>query len=417
MRSYLVGGAVRDGLLNIDVYDRDWVVVGSTPEEMVGLGYSQVGKDFPVFLHPKTKEEYALARTERKSGLGYHGFEVFSDASVTLEEDLKRRDLTINAMALDSKGLVVDPYGGQDDLRDRVLRHVSDAFVEDPLRVLRVARFAAKLADFGFTVAEETSALMAAMVGSGELLNLTPERVWQEVGKALQCQKPSVFFDVLDRVGAVKVLFPELYALHGVQQPVKHHPEGDVWIHTMMVLDTAALLSDEVDVRFAALVHDLGKGLTQKSLWPKHHGHESAGVPLVSSLCKRYRIPKKTQNLAKKVTELHGLIHRGLDSDGTPFLKPKTYLSVFKASNAIKNPEVFSKLLLCCLADARGRLNFENVEYPQFRFWQQLLVYVSVVDVADIVKMGYQGVEIANQIDEARLGLIQTFIEGDKSYM
>ena len=311
---YLVGGAVRDGLLDLEVYDRDWVVVGATAEEMLADGFQQVGKDFPVFLHPKTKEEYALARTERKAGVGYHGFEVFADPSVTLEEDLIRRDLTINAMAQSPSGEVLDPYGGQQDLQNKILRHVSEAFAEDPLRVLRVARFAAKLAPFGFTLASDTQALMALMVSRGELSDLTPERVWQEVVKALNTDIPSLFFEVLDRVGAVDVLFPELFSLHNVTQPKKYHPEGDVWIHTMMVLDAAARLSNDPMVRFAALLHDLGKAITPEELWPKHHGHDAAGVPIVAEFCERYRVPKKWQQQAQRVAEWHGLIHQGLNA-------------------------------------------------------------------------------------------------------
>jgi tRNA nucleotidyltransferase (CCA-adding enzyme) len=410
MQVYLVGGAVRDTLLGEKAYDHDWVVVGATPQEMLDNGYQQVGKDFPVFLHPKTKEEFALARTERKSGVGYHGFDVFADPSVSLEEDLIRRDLTINAMAKDGEGNIIDPYAGLSDLENRVLRHVSEAFSEDPLRVLRVARFAAKLAPYGFTLAPQTQALMAQMTASGELSNLTPERVWQEVVKALNTAKPSVFFDVLDKVGAVEKLFPELYALHGVTQPEKYHPEGDVWIHTMMALDASAKLSESENVRFAALVHDLGKGLTPKELWPSHKGHERAGVPLVKSLAKRYKLPKKTQILAEKVTEFHGLIHQGLTSEGLPYLKPKTYLKVLKACGALKDVASFKLLLLACEADAKGRLGFEEVEYPQSQFWLQVLDAASHVDNQAIIATGVQGAEIALAIEDARILQIKTFI-------
>lgn len=407
---YLVGGAVRDDLLGIEVYDRDWVVVGATPQQMLDDGFQQVGKDFPVFLHPKTKEEYALARTERKAGQGYHGFEVFAEPSVTLEEDLVRRDLTINAMARDDAGRLIDPYGGEADLAQRQLRHVSQAFTEDPLRVLRVARFAAKLAPFGFQVAPETHQLMAQMVSSGELSALTPERVWQEVVKALGTDSPSVFFDVLDEVGAVKVLFPELFALHGVTQPERHHPEGDVWRHTLMVLDQAAKLSSDIAVRLAACVHDLGKGVTPKALWPKHHGHEKAGVPLVQALCERYRVPKKQAQFAEKVTEFHGLIHQGLDSDGRPFLKPKTYLKVLQACQALKDSRAFDALLCACEADSKGRLGFEERPYPQRAFWLALAEAANQVDNQAILATGVTGAEIGQAIEQARLQRIRQFL-------
>ncbi|WP_321324948.1 multifunctional CCA addition/repair protein [Thiomicrorhabdus sp.] len=410
MKIYLVGGAVRDALLGGKAYDHDWVVVGATPQEMLAQGFQQVGKDFPVFLHPQTKEEYALARTERKVGVGYHGFEVFSDPSVTLQDDLIRRDLTINAMAQDDEGNIIDPYGGLEDLKNRILRHVSDAFAEDPLRVLRVARFAAKLAPYGFTLAEETKQLMTQMNASGELADLTPERVWQEVTKALNTEKPSVFFEVLDQVGAVEELFPELYALHDVTQPEKHHPEGDVWIHTMMVLDAAAQLTNDENVRFAALVHDLGKGLTPKELWPKHHGHEAAGVPLVATLAKRYRLPKKTQIMAEKVTEFHGLIHQGLTSEGKPHLKPKTYLKVLKQCGALKDVKQFELILLGCEADAKGRLGFEQVEYPQKPFWLEVLKAANQVNNQEILATGVKGAEIAEAIEQVRLQQITQFI-------
>ncbi|MBD3611408.1 MAG: multifunctional CCA addition/repair protein [Hydrogenovibrio crunogenus] len=410
MKTYLVGGAVRDALLNIPVYDHDWVVVGATPQDMLEQGFSQVGKDFPVFLHPKTKEEYALARTERKSGQGYHGFEVSFDPTVTLEDDLIRRDLTINAMAQDAEGQIVDPYGGQQDLADKVLRHVSEAFAEDPLRVLRVARFAAKLSAFGFTLAPETAALMKSMSASGELSALTPERVWQEVVKALNTQTPSVFFEVLDHVNALSILFPALDALKGVQQPEKHHPEGDAWVHTMMVLDASAALSNDVSVRFAALVHDLGKGLTPKALWPKHHGHEKAGVPLVAALCQQYRVPKKIQIFAEKVTEYHGLIHRGLDLEGHPHLKTATFLKVLSACQAFKEVAQFESLLIACEADAKGRLGFESRPYPQKDFWLELAKRANAVDNQAILATGVKGAEIGEAIVQERMRLIEDFV-------
>ncbi|WP_130536481.1 multifunctional CCA addition/repair protein [Thiomicrorhabdus indica] len=419
METYLVGGAVRDALLGIEVYDRDWVVVGATPKQMLEKGFEQVGKDFPVFLHPKTKEEHALARTERKQGRGYHGFEVFAEPSVTLEEDLIRRDLTINAMAQTPAGEIIDPYNGQQDLENRVLRHVSDAFSEDPLRVLRVARFAAKLAPFGFKVAPETVALMRQMVDSGELEQLTPERVWQEVVKVLNSVKPSEFFEVLAAVGADKVLFQELHALHGVEQPEKHHPEGDVWIHTMMVLESAGRLSSDIDVRFAALMHDLGKGVTPRELWPKHHGHEAAGLPLVKAVCKRFRVPKKVEQFALKVTEYHGLIHKALSRDASgekrselkPELKPKTYHKVLQNCGAYKDAATFEKILTACMADARGRLGFESVGYPQKDFWMRLLRAADQVDNQEIIAQGFKGKEIAEQIERGKINNIRAFIQ------
>ena len=411
LKVFLVGGAVRDGLLGQTVYDRDWVVLGATADQMLEQGFQQVGKDFPVFLHPTTKEEYALARTERKVGAGYHGFELFFDPSVTLEEDLIRRDLTINAMAQSESGEIIDPYSGKRDLELRVLRHVSEAFSEDPLRVLRVARFAAKLHRFGFVVAPETQQLMARMVGSGELEALTVERVWQELVKALNTDFPSVFFEVLDSVGAVEVLFPALFALHGVQQPEKYHPEGDVWVHSLMSLDASARLTEAPSVRFSALVHDLGKGVTDRALWPKHYGHEAAGVPLVVALCCQYRVPKKWRQQAERVTEWHGLIHQGLTSEGVPFLKPKTYLKVLKHCGAFKDISGFKAILLACEADARGRLGFESVAYPQVDFWLDLARVACDVNHQAIIQRGFKGADIAQEIERERLRLIKDFIK------
>jgi tRNA nucleotidyltransferase (CCA-adding enzyme) len=411
MKTYLVGGAVRDALLGIEVYDRDWVVVSATADQMLSEGYQQVGKDFPVFLHPSTKEEYALARTERKQGKGYHGFEVFADPSVTLEEDLIRRDLTINAMAKTESGDIIDLYGGQEDLENRILRHVSSAFSEDPLRVLRVARFAAKLANFGFELAPETHALMKDMVASGELSELTPERVWQEMVKVFSTSSPRRVFEVLDSVGALAVLFPELKALEGVEQPSQYHPEGDAWIHTLMVLDQACQQSTVLSNRFAALMHDVGKGVTPKELWPKHHGHEKAGLPLVKRLCQRYRLPKKVELFALKVTEFHGLIHQALDKQGKVHLRAETFHKVLLQCGAYKNRDEFEQILLSCQADARGRLGFENVEYAQLNLWLSVLDAASQVDNQAIIAQGYQGKEIAEQIERTRIQNIQTYID------
>ena len=399
---YLVGGAVRDQLLGIPNYDRDWVVVGATPETMLMQGFEQVGKDFPVFLHPKTKEEYALARTERKQGQGYHGFQIFADPSVTLEEDLKRRDLTINAMAQQpDTGEIIDPYGGQRDLKARVLRHVSMAFVEDPLRVLRVARFAAKFAPLGFRLAAETQALMQQMVASGELKALTPERVWQECVKALKTDHPAVFFETLKKVGALEVLFPELACLFSVPQSPKHHPEGDTGTHTLMVLQASVQQSKDVDVRFACLVHDVGKCVTDAKLWPKHPEHERLGVPIVKQLCQRYRVPKTTAHLAQLVTRWHGAIHRGLDyAQAKQF---ETILQVLEQTRAFKKPETFQKLLTCCYADHLGRKGFEQQPYPQQAFWQQALEKTQQIDIQAILQQGFQGKAISEQLHQERL--------------
>ncbi|MBN2865999.1 MAG: multifunctional CCA addition/repair protein [Thiotrichales bacterium] len=408
---YLVGGAVRDTLLGIEVYDHDWVVVGATAQAMLAEGFEQVGKDFPVFLHPKTKEEYALARTERKAGVGYHGFEIQASEAVTLEEDLMRRDLTINAMAESDTGEIIDPYHGQVDLKNRVLRHVSPAFAEDPLRVLRVARFAAKLAPFNFTLHPDTAKLMTEMTASGELQALTPERVWQEVVKVLNTNHPSVFFKVLRQVGALVVLFPEIDRLYAVPQSPKHHPEGDVGTHTMMVLDAAANLSRDIEVRFAALVHDLGKGATPSEHWPSHPNHESAGLPILQALCARYRVPKSTQQLAEKVALWHGWIHKGLNAQGEPGIGVDDYLKVLQACQAFKGTAMLEKVLLACEADSKGRLGFEQVAYPQTEFWLAMAKAASHVDNQAIIAQGFKGAEIAVAIDARRLELITEFLQ------
>ena len=411
MNVYLVGGAVRDRLLNLPVYDRDWVVVGSSPEKMLSLEYQQVGKDFPVFLHPKTREEYALARTERKQGSGYHGFEVFFDASVSLEDDLIRRDLTINAIAEDDNGKLYDPYGGVKDIENKVLRHVSPAFSEDPLRVLRVARFAARLYPLGFKVADETLALMKEMVASGEITSLTPERVWQEMIKAFKTDTPSVFFEVLRKVAATEVLFPALHKLIGVEQPVIHHPEGDVWIHSMMVLDEAAKLSTALEVRFSALMHDFGKGLTPKELYPRHYGHEAAGVPLVRAFCNQYRVPNNFKKMAEKATEFHGVIHQGLTMENKPHLKAKTYLKIITACLGLQDNVFFEKILIICEADAKGRLGFENRDYLQRNFWQNMALDAQKVDNKKILETGVKGLEIAKAIKKKRIKNIKRYLK------
>lgn len=406
MKIYLVGGAVRDGLLDIPVYDRDWVVVDATPDRMLAEGFQQVGKDFPVFLHPKTKEEYALARTERKQGVGYHGFEVFADPGVTLEEDLVRRDLTINAMAQDEDGVIIDPYGGEVDLQQKVLRHVSDAFSEDPLRVLRVARFAAKLHGFGFTLAPETGELMRQMSLSGELENLTPERVWQEVFKALNTPHPHVFFEVLHQVEALPVLFPELADLEGVTQSVVHHPEGDVWTHTMMVLKAAAELTTDARVRFAALVHDVGKALTPQDIRPKHPGHEAAGVALVEGMCQRYRIPKTMEKFAVQVTRYHGEVYRQFDSPDA-----KQMHEILHALSAYKNVEDFECFLTACHADSLGRKGFEQAPYPQKAFWLGACESARHIDNRALMEKGFKGAALGEAIVAERIVKVQEFID------
>ncbi|MFM8453884.1 MAG: multifunctional CCA addition/repair protein [Gammaproteobacteria bacterium] len=367
MRIYLVGGAVRNQLLGLPVQERDWVVVGSTPQALLNQGYKQVGKDFPVFLDPKHHEEYALARKERKSGRGYHGFICEFGPEVSLEEDLLRRDLTINAMAQDSEGRIIDPHGGLQDLNNRVLRHVSPAFVEDPLRVLRVARFAARFADLKFSIAEETLSLMRNLVLEQELLDLSAERIWLEFSKALLEKRPRVFFEVLKQIGALEQLFPALDRLFGVPQSAQWHPEIDTGIHVMMALDIAASLSEDPVVRFAALCHDLGKGTTDPAMLPKHHGHEARGVPLVRAFARRYKISKTYEETAALTSKQHLSIHRIEE------LKSATIWKVLKECDALRKPERFLQILLACEADARGRLNFEERPYPQRQIWADLL--------------------------------------------
>ncbi|MFB9217708.1 multifunctional CCA addition/repair protein [Vibrio sinaloensis] len=401
MQRYLVGGAVRDQLLNIAVYDRDWVVVGATPEQLAKQGFTAVGKDFPVFLHPQTKEEHALARTERKTGSGYTGFECYFAADVTLEEDLMRRDLTINAMAQDDTGHIVDPYQGQQDLHDRILRHVSDAFVEDPLRVLRVARFAAKLHHLGFTVANETMELMRTIADSGELRHLTAERVWQEWHKSLSTQSPQVFLSILRECGALKVVLPELDALFGVPQPEKWHPEIDTGIHTLMVAEQAARLSDSLPVRFASQVHDLGKGITPESEWPSHKMHCHTGLKLIKKLCDRVRVPNEYRDLALMVCEQHSNIHRAAE------LRPETKLKVLNKFDVWRKPDRLQDILICCMADSRGRTGFEEIEYPQKNIFEQAYQAALLVNVQDIIKDGFKGADIRIEMEKRRVEAIR----------
>jgi tRNA nucleotidyltransferase (CCA-adding enzyme) len=403
MKIYLVGGAVRDALLQIPIKDKDFLVVGATANEMASLGYRQVGKDFPVFLHPKTQQEYALARIERKTGIGYDGFSCDASASVTLEEDLLRRDLTINALAQDEQGNIYDPYGGQADLNNKLLRHVSDAFVEDPLRVLRVARFAARFHSLGFTIAKETLALMSNISQGGELEALTPERVWQECDKALNTDNPQVFFQVLRDCGALKALFPEIDNLFGIPQPEKWHPEIDTGIHTLLTLKQAALLSDDISVRFAALVHDLGKALSPKEHLPKHHGHGQKGLGLIKQLCQRLRVPNDCKELALLVSDQHQNIHNAFA------LKASTVNSLFDKGDFWRKPERLEKLLQVCKADLRGRTGFENDPYPQANYLHACFELAKRIPVSDIVAAGYQGAQIKTQLSQARVLALEEY--------
>ncbi|QOL15773.1 multifunctional CCA addition/repair protein [Dickeya dianthicola] len=401
MKIYLVGGAVRDGLLGRPVTERDWVVVGATPEMLLQQGYQQVGRDFPVFLHPETKEEYALARTERKSGNGYTGFTCQATPDITLEEDLQRRDLTINAIAQDEDGQLIDPYDGQRDLQNRLLRHVSDAFSEDPLRVLRVARFAARYAHLGFLIAEETLILMQAMTRNGELDFLTPERVWKETEKALATQDPQVYFQVLRDCGALAVLFPEVDNLYGVPAPAKWHPEIDTGIHVMLSLAMAARLSPALDIRFATLCHDLGKGLTPPALWPRHHGHGPAGVALVEALCQRLRVPNALRDLARLVAEYHDVVHT------VQMLQPKTLLKLFDAIDVWRKPQRLEQLLLASEADARGRAGLEQQPYPQGDYLREAFVAASQITSADVVAAGFQHAAIREELQRRRCAALE----------
>ncbi|HRH18143.1 MAG TPA: multifunctional CCA addition/repair protein [Aquabacterium sp.] len=398
MKIYLVGGAVRDRLLQRDVGDHDWVVVGGSPQAMEAQGFVPVGKDFPVFLHPQTHEEYALARTERKSGRGYHGFVFHTDPSVTLEEDLARRDLTINAMAQDDDGRIVDPFGGQADLNARVLRHVSDAFGEDPVRVLRLARFAARFHDF--TVAPETLALMKAMVAHGEVDHLVAERVWQELARGLQESHPSRMFEVLRECGALARLLPELDRLWGVPQRAEYHPEIDTGVHVMMVLDMAARLNASLAVRYACLGHDLGKGTTPADMLPRHLGHEERSVRLLRGVGERLRVPNDCRELADVVAREHGNIHQSQGFGAAAVLR------LLERLDAFRKPARLDDILLACECDARGRLGFEDRPYPQGERLKRAWVHAAALPTAPIAQAamarGLSGPAIAKAISEQR---------------
>ena len=403
MDLYLVGGAVRDKLLNYPFSERDWVVVGATPDELIHKGFQQVGSDFPVFLHPDTKEEYALARTERKSGVGYKGFQFFADTSVTLEQDLSRRDLTINAIAEDSEGNLIDPYNGQKDLNDKTLRHVSEAFAEDPLRVLRVARFAARYQHLGFTIAEETLSLMTEITASRELQYLTAERVWVETEKALRERSPRTYIEVLRQCNALKVLFPELERLFGVAQRADYHPEIDTGIHVLMALDQATALDNDTATRFAVLVHDLGKGITPKDVLPKHTGHEERGVQLVNDLCDRLKVPNRYRDLAVSVSRYHLLCHKA------PTLRPKTILKVLNGVGALRQPEKLAQFIRCCESDARGRLGFENTTYKSGTWLTKVFNAIQTIDNQEFIQQGLSGKALGEAIDRKRQQIISDF--------
>ena len=401
MDVYRVGGCIRDKYLDLAIKDQDWVVVGATPEELIKLGYRSVGKDFPVFLHPDTNEEYALARTERKTAPGYTGFEFYAAADVTLEDDLKRRDLTINAMAEDADGKLIDPYNGKADLENRILRHVSPAFAEDPVRILRVARFAARFAELGFTIADETYELMKQMVTDGEVDALVSERVWQETLNALSEKTPARFFEVLRDCGGLKVIFPEVDRLYGVPQPEKHHPEIDTGIHTMMVLTQAARLSDDPAVRFAALVHDLGKGITPEKEWPKHIAHEERGVPLVEALCDRLRVPNQFRELSIIVTRYHLHYHRAAE------LRDDTFLETLEKLDAFRRPERFEQFLLACEADSRGRTGYEEADFDQPKIYREAFTAAAKIIAQPFVEQGLEGTAIADAIKRERIEVIK----------
>ena len=408
MQVFLVGGAVRDKLLKLEVKDRDYVVIGSSPEALLQLGYQQVGKDFPVFLHPTTGDEYALARTERKQGSGYTGFTCYADENVTLEEDLIRRDLTINALALSDHGDIIDPYDGLSDLKNKRLRHISPAFSEDPLRVLRVARFAARFYSLGFTIAPETLALMQSLAESGELLHLTAERIWQETAKALLTDSPHIYFQVLRDCGALEVLFPEINNLYGVPAPKRWHPEIDTGIHTLMVVEQSAKLSKDIEFRFACLVHDLGKALTPKDKWPSHKGHGFLGLKLIKKLCLRLRVPNDCRDLALLVSEHHSIIHTAFE------LRASTLVKLMDQNDAWRKPQRFLQMLQCCIADAKGRTGFEGKPYPSADYVWGAFKIAEMVDVQDIIKQGYQGTEIKEALRQARIAAVSVYKEHNK---
>lgn len=397
METFLVGGAVRDHLLGLEIIDRDWVVVGGTPEQMTNMGFKPVGKDFPVFIKPGSGEEYALARTERKTAKGYQGFAFNTSPNITLEEDLARRDLTINAMAQAPDGSIIDPFNGQKDLKTKTLRHVSDAFIEDPVRILRIARFAAR---FDFEVADETMQLMKNMVENGEVDALVAERVWAEFHKALSTERPRKFIEVLYDCGALARILPEVHALFGIPQPEQHHPEIDTGIHTLMVLEQACILSSDPIVRFAALMHDLGKAKTPKDEWPRHIGHEQLGVAVIHGLCQRLRVPTKFRELACIVSEYHLKMHRLSE------LKNTTILKLLESTGSLRNEERAKHFVFACEADAKGRTGLENRDYPQRDLFFSYLAAANSVDSQAIAKQFDNGAAIKDAIRRARIQAI-----------
>ena len=406
MQIYKVGGAVRDRLLGRPITDIDWVVVGADAQRMLDLGYRPVGDDFPVFLHPQSGEEYALARTERKSGQGYGGFTFYASPDVTLEDDLIRRDLTVNAMAEDDQGRVIDPYGGQRDLADRVLRHVSPAFAEDPLRVLRVARFAARYAPLGFSVAPETLALMRQLAESGELKALTAERSWKEISRALQEPCPEVFIQVLRDCGALAELLPEVNALFGVPQTATHHPEIDTGMHNLMVLQQCARYQQPLSVRWACLLHDLGKGTTPPAEWPRHIAHETRGLKLIKAVNTRCKAPRDCAELALLVGEYHTHSHRALE------LRAETLLGLLQSFDVYRRPQRFEEFIAACEMDARGRLGFEDRDYPQAAYLRGAMQAARAVAVQPLLEKGLQGAELGEALKRERLKALKAYKAG-----
>jgi len=405
IKTYRVGGCVRDQLLDLKAKDIDYVVVGATVNDMKQVGLKQVGSNFPCFIDKKTNEEYALARTEIKSGTGYQGFNCNFEPNVTLKDDLHRRDLTINAIAQDCDGNLVDPYNGLKDIENKILRHTSEAFIEDPLRVLRIARFAARFSHLGFTIADETKALMQEISNSGELEHLTPERVWLETKKALSERHPSVYFETLRESKALSIIFPEINDLFGIPQTEKHHPEIDTGIHTMMSLEQAALLTNNIAIRFAALTHDLGKGITPHDMLPSHIGHEKSGVQIVISLCNRLKIPNKYRHLAVKVTQYHLHCHTAFQ------LRPKTIMALINNLDGLRNPETFENYIIVCEADAKGRKGFENNSYPQADYLRECLQCCQSINIKALVDQGLKGKNIGEAIQEKQVNAISNIKE------
>jgi tRNA nucleotidyltransferase (CCA-adding enzyme) len=405
LKTYLVGGAVRDKLLNYPFTEKDWVVIGESPESMIAQKFIPVGKDFPVFLHPKTREEYALARTERKIAPGYTGFNFHTAPDVTLEQDLIRRDLTINAIALSSSGQLIDPYGGQNDIKNRILRHVSPAFNEDPVRLLRVARFAARYAHLGFRIADETQQLMQQMVQQGEVNHLVAERVWTETHKALTEDQPSYFFKTLKSCGALAIIFPEINDLFGVPQPAKYHPEIDTGIHALLTVDQAAHLTQDPATRFAALVHDLGKAKTPAHKWPGHRGHESYGLPILEQLCQRLRIPKAYKTLAQQVMAHHTTSHKAIH------LQPEALAEMLFNIGAFKKNNTLIYFLLACEADAKGRTGLEKKPYPQASFIQNAQQAALAINTESLTSGSLKGPQIGAAIQQSRTQAITDYYQ------